>query len=67
MLLIVTQPVSVIARPLSSERLVRAVAERLGLGLLALAQGDLLLLRHRKLDRRKAGPFVGPVTERLGL
>ena len=31
------------------ERLVRAIAERRGLGLLALAQGNLFLLRHPEM------------------
>lgn len=53
--------------PTNSQRLMGAVTERRGLGLLALAQGDLFLLRQRKLDRREPGSFMGPVTKRLGL
>ena len=48
-----------------SERLVRAVAERRGLGLLALAQGDFFFFSYCKLDRLEPGSLVGPVTERL--
>lgn len=51
--------------PTSSEHLVRAVAERRGLSLLALAQSDLFFLRHRKLDRREPGSFMRPVAKWL--
>ena len=51
--------------PAQSERRVRAIAERWGLGLLALAQGDFFLFLQCKLDRLEPGSLMRPVTERL--
>jgi len=44
-----------------------AVAKRRSLRLLALTQGDLFVLRQRKLYRRESGAAMGPITERLAL
>src|SRR5262245_5027 len=52
-------------KPAKSERLMRAVAERRGLGLLALAQSHFFLFSQRKLDRLEPGALMRPVTERL--
>jgi hypothetical protein len=51
--------------PGASERLVRAVAERRGLGMLALAQRHFLRFRQRKLKRLNPGSCMGSVTEGL--
>ena len=47
------------------ESLVRAVAVRRRLGLLAHAQGDFFRFVYRELDRLDPGSLVRPVTERL--
>jgi hypothetical protein len=49
----------------TSKRLVRAVAERRRLGLLALAQGDLFLFVYQKLDWLKPSSLMRTITERL--
>jgi hypothetical protein len=48
-----------------SQRLVRAVTERRGFGLLAHAQGNFFRFIYCKLDWLDPGSLVGPVTERL--
>ena len=47
------------------ERLVRAIAIRRGLRLLAHAQGNFFRFIYCKLDRLEPGSCMGPVTERL--
>ena len=47
------------------ERLVRAIAIRRSLGLLAHAQGNFFHFIYCKLDRLDPGSLVRPVTERL--